>query len=107
MVIWIRKKKFQSIKKAVVNLIFELNSYNNGQITYPISQLDEILRIIHSNDSKETKEHKIRNIVESLYPSIGGLTDFHVWVEDEKERIRINKPISELNDRLWELVMSN
>ena len=69
--------------------------------------IEEILRIIHSNDSKETKEHKIRNIVESLYPSRGGLTDFHVWVEEEKERFRINKPISELNDTLWELVITN
>ncbi len=99
--------KIYTIELVVEQLKSLLIKYDNGQITYQISQLEEILRIIHSNDSKETKEHKIRNIVESLYPSRGGLTDFHVWVEDEKERIRINKPISELNDRLWELVMTN
>lgn len=99
--------KIYSIELVVEQLKSMLTKYDNGLMTYQISQLEEIRRIIHSNDSKETKEHKIRNIVESLYPSSGGLTDFHVWVEDEKERIRINKPISELNDRLWEIVMTN
>ncbi len=42
-------------------------------------------------------------MIESIYPSRGGLTDFYIWKDAPKERIRLNKPISELNDKLWGL----
>ncbi|MDV2684397.1 hypothetical protein RYX56_08440 [Alkalihalophilus lindianensis] len=94
----------QAIEMTVKDLLPILKRYDNGQITYQIGQLEEILTIVKSHDSNELKKREISLIVENLYPSRGGLTDFHVWKEDTKERIRINKPISELNDRLWNLV---
>lgn len=96
--------KIQDIGKTVADLLSILKRYNNGQISYEIDKLEEILSIIKSNSSNVIKEQSISSLVEELYPSRGGLTDFHVWKNDSKERIRINKPISELNDRLWYLV---
>lgn len=43
-------------------------------------------------------------IQKNVYPPRGGLSDFHVWKEDEAERISINKPISQLGDEFWKLV---
>ncbi|MED1601773.1 hypothetical protein [Alkalihalophilus marmarensis] len=94
----------QAIEMTVKDLLPILKRYDNGQINYQIGQLEEILTIVKSNNSDEQKKREINLIVDNLYPSRGGLTDFNVWKEDAKERIRINKPISELNDRLWNLV---
>lgn len=99
--------KIQSIENTVADLLTILKKYNNGNISYQIDRLEEILNIIKSNESSDVKERTIIALVESIYPSRGGLTDFYVWKEDAKERIEINKPISELNDRLWNLVKSN
>ncbi|ADC49337.1 hypothetical protein BpOF4_06385 [Alkalihalophilus pseudofirmus OF4] len=94
----------QAIEMTVKDLLPILKRYDNGQINYQIGQLEEILTIVKSNNSDEQKKREINLIVDNLYPTRGGLTDFNVWKEDTGERIRINKPISELNDRLWNLV---
>ena len=97
-------KKIKDIEITVTDLLSLLKKYDNGQISFQIGQLEEILNSIKSDNSNEVMERQISILVESLYPSRGRLTDFHVWKDDSKERIRINKPISELNDRLWNLV---
>ena len=98
------ENKIKNIESTVIDLLSILKKYNNGQISYQIAQLEDILDIIKSNSDNETKENRIYTLVEDLYPVRGGLTDFHVWKDDAKERVMINKPISELNDKLWNLV---
>ncbi|MBD8027873.1 hypothetical protein H9636_14570 [Ureibacillus sp. Re31] len=96
--------KINNIESTVIDLLSILKRYNNGQISYQIALLEDILNIIKSNSDNELKENRINSLVEDLYPIRGGLTDFYIWKEDTKERIMINKPISELNDKLWNLL---
>lgn len=100
-------KKFIHIEKTVSDLLSILKEYNNGHVSNLITKLEDLLYIIRSNDDKDTKEIKSTTIIEALYPIRGGLTDFYVWKEDAKERIEINKPISELSDKLWNLVKND
>ncbi|MEC5425171.1 hypothetical protein QGM71_16925 [Virgibacillus sp. C22-A2] len=99
--------KIKNIESTVIDLLSILKRYNNGQISYQIAQLEDILNIIKSNSNNEIKENRINTLVEGLYPIRGGLTDFYVWKDDAKERVMINKPISELNDKLWNLVKTD
>jgi hypothetical protein len=96
--------KMKNIENTVIDLLSILNKYNNGQISYQITQLEDILNTIKSNSNDEIKGEKINTLVENLYPIRGGLTDFYVWSDNAKERVMINKPISELSDKLWNLV---
>ncbi|WP_078577824.1 hypothetical protein [Salipaludibacillus agaradhaerens] len=91
------------IENTVIQLLSLLKQYNNGQIYHQIDILKEILDVINSNESDESKKERVKGLIDNLYPVRGGLTDFHIWNEDEKERIKVNKSLSELNDKLWYL----
>src|SRR4051794_8415935 len=96
--------KIKIIETTVIDLLSILKRYNNGQISYQIAQLEDILNILKSNYNNEIKEKRINTLVKDLYPIRGGLTDFYIWKDDAQERVTINKPISELTDKLWSLV---
>jgi hypothetical protein len=87
----------------VIELLSLLKQYNNGQIYHQIDILTEVLDVIYSNESDETKKESVKGLIVNLYPVRGGLTDFHIWHEDEKERVKVNKSLSELTDELWDL----
>ena len=93
--------KIKNIESTVIGLLTILRRYNNRQITFQIDQLEDILNVINSNCDDQIKQNRIKTLVDTLYPIRGGLTDFYIWKEDFQERVSINKPISELNEKLW------
>ena len=96
--------KIVEIEQTIKELLVYLEKYNDGEINYQISELKRAIEIISSNESNSTKIYEIALIQKNIYPPRDGLSDFYVWKNDEKERISINKPISELGDRLWSLL---
>lgn len=97
---------YKEIKETIEKLLPLLEKYNNGDISYQIDQLKRIYdKLVVGNNALDKEE--IMKIIQNIYPPRGGLTDFNVWVEDGQQRIAINKPIDDLNDRLWNLTMNN
>lgn len=76
-----------------------------GSIDYYIR---EIARIIYLLDDYEQNANiseikEIDKLIKDLYARPVGLNDFYIWSENEEERIRLNEPISSINDQLWKM----
>ncbi len=97
-------EKEQEIKEVTQQLIPLLENNNNGSINYQIEKLKQIEDIVSSNVDEGEKEKQINGVATDIFPPRGGLTDYHVWKNDPAERVAINKPIGELNDKLWRLI---
>jgi hypothetical protein len=61
------------IENTVIKLLSLLKQYNNGQIYHQIDILKEILDVINSNESDETKKERVKRLIDNLYPVRGGL----------------------------------
>ena len=89
---------------TIKKLLIHLEKYNDGEIDYQINELKKAIELINSDEPNSTKIQEIARIQKNVYPPRGGLSDFYVWKKNEKERLLINKPISELGDELWNLI---
>ncbi len=97
-------KIISEVKIVLEELLSRLEMYNNGEINDQVNEIKRALCIIESDMNPIQKNLALKRIQKNIYPANGGLTDFYVWKNDEIERIAINKPISRLGDKLWDLI---
>lgn len=103
----LKKNELFEVKEIIEKLICILKKEGKGQMNYYIRELEYGSSLIEEyllNPSKKT-ETELKKMIRELYPSHGGLSDFYIWREDGNERVAINKPISEMGDRLWKILI--
>ena len=95
--------------EEIINLFEELkeylSKYVDDSIDVSYKYLCNMIEVIKVNDS-ENIEDEILRTYKSLYPGIGGLSDFYIWDDNYEKRCLLNEPLERIHKKLWDLLKS-
>jgi len=102
------KMKYLELKNTVEKLLefmekYDLDDYNERLVK---RNLNELLYAIDIDEIDLKKEKKINDILYSLFPPRGGLTEMYVADDDREKMNKINDELGELKKKLanYELI---
>jgi len=102
------KMKYLELKNTVENLLdfmerYNLDDYNERLVK---RNLNELLYAIDIDEIDLKKEKEINDILYSLFPPRGGLTEMYVADNDREKMNKINDELKELKKKLanYELI---
>jgi len=102
------KMKYLELKNTVEKLLdfmerYNLDDYNERLVK---RNLNELLYAIDIDEIDLKKEKEINDILYSLFPPRGGLTEMYVADEDREKMNKINDELKELKKKLanYELI---
>ena len=82
-----------------------VNKYRKNNYRVQLRFIDELLNSLEEESTNDNKqENNIVYFYSILYPPYGGLSDFYIPHSDYKTRIKLNKPLNEINDRVWAIM---
>ena len=100
--------KYLELKNTVEKLLefmekYDLDDYNERLVK---RNLNELIYVIDTDEIDLKKEKEINNILYSLFPPRGGLTEMYVADEDREKMNKINDELGELKKKLanYELI---
>ena len=100
--------KYLELKNTVEKLLefmekYDLNNYNERLVR---KFLKELIYVIDTDEIDLKKEKEINNILYSLFPPRGGLTEMYVADDDREKMNKINDELGELKKKLanYELI---
>ena len=100
--------KYLELKNTVEKLLdfmerYNLDDYNERLVK---RNLNELIYVIDTDEIDLKKEKEINNILYSLFPPRGGLTEMYVADEDREKMNKINDELGELKKKLanYELI---
>ena len=100
--------KYLELKNTVENLLdfmerYNLDDYNERLVK---RNLNELIYVIDTDEIDLKKEKEINNILYSLFPPRGGLTEMYVADDDREKMNKINDELGELKKKLanYELI---
>jgi len=102
------KMKYLELKNTVENLLDFMERYNLDDYNERLAKrtLNELLYAIDIDEIDLKKEKEINDILYSLFPPRGGLTEMYVADEDREKMNKINDELKELKKKLanYELI---
>ena len=100
--------KYLELKNTVEKLLefmekYDLDDYNERLVK---RNLNELIYVIDTNEIDLKKEKEINDILYSLFPPRGGLTEMYVADDDREKMNKINDELGELKKKLanYELI---
>ena len=100
--------KYLKLKNTVEKLLdfmerYNLDDYNERLVK---RNLNELIYVIDTDEIDLKKEKEINNILYSLFPPRGGLTEMYVADDDREKMNKINDELGELKKKLanYELI---
>ena len=100
--------KYLELKNTVEKLLefmekYDLDDYNERLVK---RNLNELIYVIDTDEIDLKKEKEINNILYSLFPPRGGLTEMYVADYDREKMNKINDELGELKKKLanYELI---
>ena len=100
--------KYLELKNTVEKLLefmekYDLDDYNERLVK---RNLNELIYVIDTDERDLKKEKEINNILYSLFPPRGGLTEMYVADDDREKMNKINDELGELKKKLanYELI---
>lgn len=94
----------KNLKEPFINLKELVKIYGEKHYRIQIGIIEGIIDCINSDLSdNEKSEYVIRNY-KNLFPPNGGLSDFYIHHDSYDERLKLNKPLDEINDKLWSII---
>ena len=100
--------KYLELKNTVEKLLDFMERYNLDDYNERLVKrtLNELLYVIDIDEIDLKKEKKINDILYSLFPPRGGLTEMYVADEDREKMNKINDELKELKKKLanYELI---
>ncbi len=100
--------KYLELKNTVEKLLefmekYDLDDYNERLVK---RNLNELIYVIDTDEIDLKKEKEINDILYSLFPPRGGLTEMYVADEDREKMNKINDELGELKKKLanYELI---
>jgi hypothetical protein len=87
-------------------LLTILVKHREPEIEYVINKVSAIIVFLEENrDSVKSEDlKKISKVHRTFYPPRGGLSDFFIWREDYKERVKANDELDQIKNKLYDLV---
>ena len=94
--------KYLELKNTVEKLLdfmerYNLDDYNERLVKRTLS---ELLYVIDIDEIDLKKEKEINDILYSLFPPRGGLTEMYVADEDREKMNKINRELKELKKKI-------
>ena len=100
--------KYLELKNTVEKLLNFMERYNLDDYNERLVKrtLNELLYVIDIDEIDLKKEKEINNILYSLFPPRGGLTEMYVADDDREKMNKINDELGELKKKLanYELI---
>ena len=100
--------KYLELKNTVEKLLDFMERYNLDDYNERLVKrtLNELLYVIDIDEIDLKKEKEINNILYSLFPPRGGLTEMYVADDDREKMNKINDELGELKKKLanYELI---
>ena len=100
--------KYLELKNTVEKLLefmekYDLDDYNERSVK---RNLNELIYVIDTDEIDLKKEKEINDILYSLFPPRGGLTEMYVADDDREKMNKINDELGELKKKLanYELI---
>ena len=100
--------KYLELKNTVEKLLdfmerYNLDDYNERLVK---RNLNELIYVIETDEIDLKKEKEINDILYSLFPPRGGLTEMYVADDDREKMNKINDELGELKKKLanYELI---
>ncbi|ATV36618.1 hypothetical protein [Fusobacterium pseudoperiodonticum] len=100
--------KYLELKNTVEKLLefmekYDLDDYNERLVK---RNLNELIYVIDTDEIDLKKEKEINDILYSLFPPRGGLTEMYVADDDREKMNKINDELGELKKKLanYELI---
>lgn len=93
---------FLKLKDAANKLLefmekYDLDDYNERLVK---KSLNELIYVIDTDEIDYKKYQEVKEIIKSLFPPRGGLTEMYVADEDREKMNKINDELKELKDKL-------
>lgn len=98
------ENELKNVYELFIKLKELVKLYGCRDYKIQLNIIDSIIDCIESNCSSDYKTKYIVRSYKNLYPPQGGLSDFYIHNDDYEERLRLNKPLDEINDKLWNLI---
>jgi hypothetical protein len=102
------KMKYLELKNTVEKLLDFMERYNLDDYNERLVKrtLNELLYVIDIDEIDLKKEKEINDILYSLFPPRGGLTEMYVADDDREKMNKINDELGELKKKLanYELI---
>jgi len=102
------KMKYLELKNTVEKLLDFMERYNLDDYNERLVKrtLNELLYVIDIDEIDLKKEKEINDILYSLFPPRGGLTEMYVADDDREKMNKINDELEELKKKLanYELI---
>ena len=94
--------KYLELKNTVEKLLDFMERYNLDDYNERLVKrtLNELLYVIDIDEIDLKKEKKINDILYSLFPPRGGLTEMYVADEDREKMNKINDELEELKKKI-------
>ena len=94
--------KYLELKNTVEKLLefmekYDLDDYNERLVK---KFLNELIYVIDTDEIDLKKEKEINNILYSLFPPRGGLTEMYVADDDREKMNKINRELKELKKKI-------
>ena len=94
--------KYLELKNTVEKLLDFMERYNLDDYNERLVKrtLNELLYVIDIDEIDLKKEKEINDILYSLFPPRGGLTEMYVADEDREKMNKINRELKELKKKI-------
>ena len=94
--------KYLELKNTVEKLLDFMERYNLDDYNERLVKrtLNELLYVIDIDEIDLKKEKKINDILYSLFPPRGGLTEMYVADDDREKMNKINRELKELKKKI-------
>lgn len=98
------ENELNNLKDLFIMLKELVKMYGGKHYIIQFDIIENIIDCINSDlPDSEKSEYIIRNY-KNLYPPYGGLSDFYIQHDSYEERLKLNKPLDEINDQLWSIM---
>ncbi|WBW96135.1 hypothetical protein [Oceanirhabdus sp. W0125-5] len=99
-------KDINELKQLFEDLFLIVDKYGDNTINNQKKIIKRLIDKIDSIDISNFEERfiEIQRDYKNLYPVRGGLSEFYIWNDDFNERQKLNKPLSKIRERLWEIL---
>ncbi|MBC2104142.1 hypothetical protein [Listeria booriae] len=100
--------KTARLKEMYLGLLRILEKYGPVEMSTQIRTIKEIL--IYLNTANESEDAMIKQVFQmhkSMSPGKSGLAEFYFWDNDFETRSRVNKPLGELKQEIWDMLASD
>lgn len=100
--------KTARLNEMYLELLSILEKYGPVEMSTQIRTIKEILMYLDkANESEDVMIKQVFQMHKNISPGKSGLAEFHFWDNDFETRSKVNKPLGELKQEIWDILVSD